>query len=216
MSGSLDREGNASTEFLPGAHFHLLTPLYEFLVRPMLGGVWHDVAEDVSRAAQSGAAVVDLGCGPGTVLRQLARRRSDLALTGVDIDQRMLSISRRRLPRARMLHASIDAVPVEDNSADVVFSSLVFHHLTRQIKQGALREAQRILRPGGVFFLCDFSVPVNRRGAWIVGLFGKFESGVASQGAGALLEIAASELLSANPRWTRLGCITQHEIRASH
>jgi len=131
MSGSLDREGNASTEFLPGAHFHLLTPLYEFLVRPMLGGVWHGVAEDVSRAAQTGAAVVDLGCGPGTVLRQLARRRSDLALTGVDIDERMLSISRRRLPRARMLRASIDAVPIEDNSVDVVFSSLVFHHLKK-------------------------------------------------------------------------------------
>lgn len=212
---SLDGDGHSSAEFLPGAHFHFLTPLYELIARPMLGGVWRDVAQDISQAANKRASVVDLGCGPSTVLRRLARRRPDLVLTGVDIDQQMLSICQRRLPRARMLRASVDAVPIDDSSTDVVFSSLVFHHLSRPTKQGALREAQRMLRPGGTILLCDFSVPVNRRGAWIVGLFGKFESGVASQGRGELLEIAAAESLSANPRWTRLGCLTQHEIRAT-
>jgi ubiquinone/menaquinone biosynthesis C-methylase UbiE len=127
----------------------------------------------------------------------------------------MLSISRRRLPRARLLQASIDAVPIEDKSTDVVFSSMVFHHLPSQVKQGAFREAQRILKPGGLFLLCDFSKPVNKPGTWILGVFGKLEAGVASQGAGELLEIAASESLSVAPRWSRLGCITQHEIRAS-
>lgn len=71
----------------------------------------------------------------------------------------------------------------------------------------------RILKPGGVFLRCDFSVPVNKRGAWTVRWFGKLEPGVARQGAGELMEIAASESLTMMPRWTRLGCITQHEIR---
>jgi len=215
MSGNLDAEASSAMEYLPGAHFHLLTPLYEFLARPMLGGVWRDLAEDVSRAAAKGAAVVDLGCGPGTILRRLARRRTDLALTGVDIDESMLAFSRRRVPNARLLRASIDAVPIEDSSADVVISSMVFHHLPPQVKQGAFRQAMRILRPGGVFLLCDFSVPVNRRGAWIVGLFGKFEAGVVSQRSGELLNITAAESLSAQPRWTRLGCITLYEIQVT-
>lgn len=201
-------------EFLPGAGFHFLTPIYELLARPMLGGVWRDVVDDVNRLASPVASIVDLGCGPATVLHKLAHRRPDLSLTGVDIDETMLSIARRRLPRARLLRGSIDEVPIEDKSADFVISSMVFHHLKRQTKQGAFREAKRILKPGGLFLLCDFSTPVNKRGAWLVRWFGKLESGVARQATGELLEIAASESMMMVPRWTRVGCITQHEIRA--
>lgn len=210
---STSPETAKTTDFLPGAGFHLLTPIYELLARPMLGPVWRDVVDDVNRLSSPAASVVDLGCGPATVLRQVAKRRPDLSLTGVDIDERMLSIARRRLPRAKLLRGSIDAVPIEDKSADVVISSMVFHHLNRQIKQGAFREAKRILKPGGLFLLCDFSVPVNKRGAWLVRWFGKMETGVARQGAGELLELAASESLTMVPRWTHRGCITQHEIR---
>ena len=199
-------------DFLPGAHFHFLTPLYELLARPMLGGVWRAMADDVCRTAKPGATVADFGCGPATVLRRVAAERPDLALAGVDIDEQMLAISRRRLPGARLLQGSVAAVPIEDATVDVVVSSLVFHHLPREVKQGAFREARRVLKPEGLFFLCDFSTPTTRSGAWLVGLFGKFESGVASQATGELRELAKAEGFSIAPRWTRWGCITQHEI----
>jgi ubiquinone/menaquinone biosynthesis C-methylase UbiE len=200
-------------EFLPGAGFHFLTPLYELLAWPMLCGVWRDVVNDVSEIAGQSASIVDLGCGPATVLSRLAHGRPDLSLAGVDIDPAMLSIARRRLPRARLLPGSIDAVPIDDKSADVVFSSMVFHHLKQPLKQAAFREAKRILKPGGLFLLCDFSVPVNKRGAWLVRWFGKMERGVARQAAGELLEIAAAESMTMVPRWTRVGCITQYDVR---
>jgi ubiquinone/menaquinone biosynthesis C-methylase UbiE len=203
----------SAPDFLPGAHFHFLTPLYELLARPMLGGVWRAIADDICRAAQPGATVADFGCGPATVLRRVAAERPDLTLVGVDIDEQMLAISRRRLPGARFLQGSVAAVPIEDASVDVVISSLVFHHLPREVKQGAFREARRVLKPEGLFFLCDFSMPTTRSGAWLVGLFGNFESGVASQATGELRELAEAESFSIAPRWARWGCITQHEIR---
>jgi ubiquinone/menaquinone biosynthesis C-methylase UbiE len=202
-----------TAEFLPGAHFHFLTPLYEFFARPMLSGVWRNLIDDVDKLASPAGSIVDLGCGPATVLHKLAQRRPDLSLTGVDIDEAMLSIAKQRLPQVRFLQGSIDAVPVDDKSADIVISSMVFHHLPREVKHGALREANRILKPEGLFLLCDFATPVNRRGAWLAGWFGKVESGVAHQAAGELLEIAASESMTMAPRWTRVGCITQHEVR---
>lgn len=184
MIDNAESNSAGQADFLPGAGFHFLTPLYEFIARPMLAPVWRDVANDVDGMARSGATVVDLGCGPATVLQRLANARADLSLVGVDIDERMLAIARSRLPKARLLQASINTVPLEDGSADVVMSSMVFHHLNRQIKQGAFREAKRILKPTGLLLLCDFSVPVNRRGAWLVRWFGKMETGVASQGRG--------------------------------
>jgi ubiquinone/menaquinone biosynthesis C-methylase UbiE len=202
-----------SPEFLPGASYHYLTPLYELLAWPMLCGVWRNVVNDVSEFAHQGSTVVDLGCGPATVLSRVARRRPDLSLTGVDIDPAMLSIARRRLPQAKLLPGSVDAVPIEDKSADVVFSSMVFHHLKHPLKQAAFREARRIVKPGGLFLLCDFSVPVNKRGAWLVRWFGKMERGVARQATGELLEIAVGESMTIVPRWTRVGCITQYDVR---
>lgn len=204
---------DSPTEFLPGAGFHFLTPAYELLARPMLGGVWRDVVADVKTLAGQAANVVDLGCGPGTVLRRLAVDRPDLKLTGIDIDGRMLSIARRRIPSAKLLQCSIDAVPLEDGSADLAISSMVFHHLPHEIKQRAFREAKRIVKPGGLFLLCDFSTPVSRYGTWLARWFGKLETGVASQAAGELQQIAASEHLTMVPRWTRVGCITQHEVK---
>ena len=136
-----------------------------------------------------------------------------MQLTGVDIDQRMLSIARRRLPEAKLSRGSIDAVPIDKQAADVVLSSMVFHHLEHDMKQCAFREAKRILKPGGLFLLCDFSVPVNKGGAWLVRWFGKMETGTAGQATGELLEIAAAESMTIVPRWTHLGCITQHELR---
>lgn len=202
-------------DFLPGASYHFLTPLYELLAWPMLRGVWRDVVNDVSELASQGASVVDLGCGPATVLSRLALRRPDLLLTGIDIDPAMLSIARRRIPQAKLLEGSIDAVPVPDKSADTIFSSMVFHHLKQGLKQAAFREAKRILKPGGVFLLCDFSVPVNKPGAWLSRWFGKLEGGVARQATGELLEIGASESMTLVPRWSRIGCITQYEVRAA-
>lgn len=206
-------ETHPAAEFLPGAGYHFLTPIYELLAWPMLGGVWRDVGVDVANAASPEVAVVDLGCGPATVLQKISRLRPDLSLTGVDIDERMLTTARRRLPDARFLQGSIDAVPIEDQTADIVISSMVFHHLEPPIKQGALREARRILKRGGLFLMSDFSKPINRRGAWLIRWFGMVEQGVARQGAGELQEIVASENLIMAPRWTRLGCITQHEIK---
>lgn len=214
MTSKAETEPAGEADFLPGAGFHFLTPLYELLARPMLAPVWRDVVNDVATLARPGATVVDLGCGPATILRFLASKRPDLSLVGVDIDERMLSIARRRLPNACLVRASIDAVRIDDQSADVVISSMVFHHLPRRVKQGAFREAKRILRPGGPFLLCDFSVPVNKRGEWLTRWFGKMETGVARQGAGELLELAAAESLTMSPRWTHRGCITQHEVRA--
>jgi ubiquinone/menaquinone biosynthesis C-methylase UbiE len=215
MSGNSATGDFRDTDFLPAAGLHFLTPAYELLAWPMLAGVWRGVVDDVCQRAGQAASIVDLGCGPGTVLRRLARRRPDLSLTGVDIDERVLRITRRRVPRAKLLQGSADNLPVTDASADIVVSSMVFHHLPREIKLRALAEVNRILKPGSVFLLCDFARPTTRLGAWFVRSFAMLESGVGRQAAGELQELAASSAMALTPLWTRLGCITQHEVRAA-
>ena len=49
-----------------------------------------------------------------------------------------------------------DALPFADASFDRIFSSFMFHHLDGDVKRGALREAARVLHPGGSLHLLDF------------------------------------------------------------
>jgi ubiquinone/menaquinone biosynthesis C-methylase UbiE len=53
------------------------------------------------------------------------------------------------------------ALPYPDNSFDHVFSSLLFHHLSRDNKLRALRETFRVLRPGGKLHVTDWGKAAN-------------------------------------------------------
>jgi len=79
---------------------------------------------------------------------------------GLDPDPKALDRARRKSARAglsiRLDRGFADAVPYADQSFDRVFSSFMFHHLTLDVKTGALREAYRVLKPGGSLHLLDF------------------------------------------------------------
>jgi SAM-dependent methyltransferase/DNA-binding HxlR family transcriptional regulator len=103
-------------------------------------------------------ALLDLGTGTGRMLELLA----PLAERAVGIDQSpaMLAVARARLERARLRNVQlrqgdIYAVPVERNGYDLVVLHQVLHYLDDPGR--ALREAARVLRPGGRLLVVDFA-----------------------------------------------------------
>ena len=86
--------------------------------------------------ARAGWRVLELGTGRGDFLRSW--RRAGFLATGVD----------RETPGAVRLDLSRDRLPWPDASFDVVFSKSVIEHLDSG--EHMLREAHRVLRPGGV------------------------------------------------------------------
>ncbi len=197
--------------FLPAARFHFLTPLYEFTVKPFMYRTWKRIVEEVSRRAPKDGTVVDLGCGPGSILRMLRAARPDLRLIGVDVDPAIVAIARRRAQHKNIeFHtASIDQTPLPDSNADVVLSTLMFHHLPTPIKKQAFVEVQRILKPKGAFLLCDFSVPQNR--AWLSIRWWKYlEPEIEPQFHGQLLELGKEANAKVDTLFASYGCISLH------
>jgi ubiquinone/menaquinone biosynthesis C-methylase UbiE len=96
-----------------------------------------------------GEHVVDVGCGPGNAVRRAARLGA--TATGVDPAAVMLRVA-RWFPsggRVRYLDGRAESLPMEDASADVVWSIAAVHHWPDLA--GGLAEVQRVLRPGGRF-----------------------------------------------------------------
>jgi ubiquinone/menaquinone biosynthesis C-methylase UbiE len=100
--------------------------------------------------------IIDVGCGTGRLLRAAAVRWPDAQLFGVDPAERMVSEANRLNPKAVFKLASAESLPFPDQSADIVLSSLSFHHWAIQKK--GIQEIARVLRPGGLFCLADHSI----------------------------------------------------------
>lgn len=105
------------------------------------------VACDIARVTASDR-VVDVGCGPGAVARQAARRGA--AVWGVDPSEMMLRIARTftaRNARITWLDGTAEALPLEAGVATVLWSISTVHHW-KNIERG-LAEAFRVLVPDG-------------------------------------------------------------------
>jgi SAM-dependent methyltransferase len=140
-------------------------PLYDRLSGFMLRGLHRRVAADLDQVP-AGATVVDVGTGPGWLLLAIAQRRPDIALRGVDISPRMVDRARRKL-RASGNGERIDVhvgeaaqLPLPDGSADAIVSTLSMHHWGDI--RAAVKEAARVLRPGGRLIVYDFRAVPHR------------------------------------------------------
>ena len=103
------------------------------------------------------ARVVDVGAGTGTLARAAVARWPDLLVTAVDPSRGMLAVGEGEAARTlRPADADrlewragvAERLPLEDGAADAVVSSFAFQYLPSRI--AALREAHRVLRPGGI------------------------------------------------------------------
>lgn len=95
----------------------------------------------------SDAVVVEIGCGSGALLTRIGELFPGRRLVGVDHDGALLARAADAAPAAELLVADAAAVPLPDASADLVVMRYVLQHLADPVT--ALREAHRLLRPGG-------------------------------------------------------------------
>ncbi len=110
---------------------------------------------ELLRAIAAPTAVLDVGCGTGALLGQIAGRWPQATLAGVDAAPGMAAVARQRLPGADIRDGVAEQLPWPDAAFDLVVTSLSFHHW--RDKAAGIREAARVLRPGGRFLLADIS-----------------------------------------------------------
>ena len=124
--------------------------------------------------AEPGVAL-DAACGTGRYARHLAARGH--RVIGVDRSPDMLAVARRHLPDADFRVGELAALPVDDDSVDVVVSALALSHV-RDLDP-VLAEVARVVRPGGHVVISDASHELVLRGSIVKAVGPDGEPGLA-------------------------------------
>lgn len=102
--------------------------------------------------------VLDVGCGTGFAVIEIARQLDRGKACGIDISPGMIEKARRNIPeellgRVSFHQASADGIPYPDGEFDYILCTNSFHHYPDT--QRALKEMYRVLRPGGMLVILD-------------------------------------------------------------
>jgi ubiquinone/menaquinone biosynthesis C-methylase UbiE len=108
--------------------------------------------------------LLDVASGPGYVAGAAAARGADVV--GVDFAAAMVEQARRRYPKVRFREGDAEALPFPDATLDAVTMNFGMLHLGRP--EQAMREACRVLKPGGRFAFTVWAKPEEARAFGIV------------------------------------------------
>ncbi len=139
---------------------------YDLFVGLVFSGGVQKMMRSMVRLAQiqSGENVLDVGCGTGTLailVKQTAGKNA--AIHGLDAAPEMIERARQKAQRAKVAvdfqTGLVEDIRFPDGTFDVVMNSMMMHHLPAGLKEKALVEMYRVLKPGGRLLIMDFEPP---------------------------------------------------------
>jgi ubiquinone/menaquinone biosynthesis C-methylase UbiE len=114
---------------------------------------------------RDGGSVLDVCTGTATILPHLQERVGrDGRVIGVDFSRGMLKVAAAKTASFSTIHlveGDVGCLPFAAESFDAVTCSHAFYELKGELRESALQEIRRILRPSGAFLMMEHDVPAN-------------------------------------------------------
>jgi ubiquinone/menaquinone biosynthesis C-methylase UbiE len=101
---------------------------------------------------RSGQRVIDVGCGPGALTKELVDRVGPTNVFAVDPSEPFVAAVGERFPQVDVRLAAAEQLPFSDKAFDAALAQLVVHFMSDPV--AGLREMARVVRDGGVIAAC--------------------------------------------------------------
>jgi SAM-dependent methyltransferase len=101
---------------------------------------------------EAGARVLDVGCGPGSLVAELVRRVGAGNVAAVDPAEQFVAAAQARNPGVKVSRASAEELPFGGDEFDAAMAQLVVHFMSDPV--GGLSEMRRVTREGGRVAAC--------------------------------------------------------------
>lgn len=157
-----------------GRHLNHVAWLYDPLVERMSFGRERRFREKTLELLEiePDSRVLDIGCGTGSLTIMIAGRLGGAGKAlGIDAAPRMIAIARNKAARAgsraEFAVGVAEALEFKDAAFDIVVNSMFLHHIDHELKQLALAEMYRVLKPGGQLCTADIDRPTTRLAGFI-------------------------------------------------
>jgi ubiquinone/menaquinone biosynthesis C-methylase UbiE len=140
--------------------------------------------------------VLELGSGLGILAEMISRKLSHGSVTGIEISEAQIAKCPPASKRLSFIHGDVHNLPFADDSFDVVYCRYILEHVTDPL--GVLKQARRVLKPGGSVFIQENSVllleffPDCPRFKEVWKAFARYQSSI---GGDAMIGLALYELL---------------------
>ncbi|ADR19677.1 bifunctional demethylmenaquinone methyltransferase/2-methoxy-6-polyprenyl-1,4-benzoquinol methylase UbiE [Calditerrivibrio nitroreducens] len=107
-----------------------------------------------------GMTILDLACGTGDMIIQLRKKIKDVNIIGADFSKNMLDIARQKGVMNPLINADAHYLPFKDGSFDRIMIAFGFRNVVN--KEIGLKELFRVLKPGGILCILEFSQPEGK------------------------------------------------------
>ena len=104
-----------------------------------------------------GKHILELGCGGAEITRTIATTGKERRITALEVDEiaHAKNVQITDLPNVKFGLAGAQDIPLENESVDVVLMFKSLHHVPIELMDVAMREINRVLKPGGVAYISE-------------------------------------------------------------
>ncbi|MDG0965765.1 MAG: bifunctional demethylmenaquinone methyltransferase/2-methoxy-6-polyprenyl-1,4-benzoquinol methylase UbiE [SAR86 cluster bacterium] len=150
-----------------GEVFHSVAEEYDLMNDVMSLGMhraWKQMLIELSELAE-GSMALDIASGTADIPKLITEKFKSVSVHVTDINESMLSLGRERSINENFFQncsftlASGESLPYKDDTFDLVSVGFGLRNFTN--KEQGLKEMKRVLKPGGVLLILEFSKPTN-------------------------------------------------------